>query len=193
MPAGLPSALLERRPEIRATEQILVATNANIGVAKAAYFPQITLTGEYGYQSTALANLFSGSRRIWSFVPQLTQPIYTAGRLTSQVELAEAQQRSALAQYEKAIQSAFSDVSDALIQYQKIREIRAYRESLVTSLQDRKRLAYMRFRGGVDTMLNALNSDQDLFAAELSLAEARRDELLSLVQVYKALGGGWQE
>jgi len=193
VPAGLPSALLERRPEIRATEQILVATNANIRVAKAAYFPQITLTGEYGYQSTALANLFSGSRRIWSFVPQLTQPIYTAGRLTSQVELAEAQQRSALAQYEKAIQSAFSDVSDALIQYQKIREIRAYRESLVTSLQDRKRLAYMRFRGGVDTMLNALNSDQDLFAAELSLAEARRDELLSLVQVYKALGGGWQE
>src|SRR5215467_12893660 len=140
VPAGLPSALLERRPEIRATEQILVATNANIGVAKAAYFPQITLTGEYGYQSTALANLFSGSRRIWSFVPQLTQPIYTAGRLTSQVELAEAQQRSALAQYERAIQAGFRDVSDALIQYQKIREIRAQRESLVTSLQDRKRL-----------------------------------------------------
>jgi len=193
VPAGLPSALLERRPEIRATEQILVATNANIGVAKAAYFPQITLTGEYGYQSTALANLFSGSRRIWSFVPQLTQPIYTAGRLTSQVELAEAQQRSALAQYERAIQAGFRDVSDALIQYQKIREIRAQRESLVTSLQDRKRLAYMRFRGGVDTMLNALNSDQDLFIAELSLAQARRDELLSLVQLYKALGGGWQE
>jgi multidrug efflux system outer membrane protein len=193
VPAGLPSALLEKRPDIQAAEQILVATNANIGVAKAAYFPQITLTGEYGYQSTALANLFSGSRRIWSFVPQLTQPIYTAGRLTSQVELAEAQQRSALAQYERAIQAAFRDISDALIQYQKIREIRAYRESLVTSLQDRKRLAYMRFRGGVDTMLNALNSDQDLFVAELSLAQARRDEMLSLVQVYKALGGGWQE
>ena len=92
------------------------------------------------------------------------------------MELAEAQQRSALAQYERAIQGAFRDVSDALIQYQKIREIRAYRESLVTSLQDRKRLAYMRFRGGVDTMLNALNSDQDLFVAELSLAQARRDE-----------------
>jgi multidrug efflux system outer membrane protein len=192
VPAGLPSALLERRPDIQAAEQILVATNANIGVAKAAYFPQITLTGEYGYQSTALANLFSGSRRIWSFVPQLTQPIYTAGRLTSQVELAEAQQRSALAQYERAIQAGFRDVSDALIQYQKIREIRAQRESLVTSLQDRKRLAYMRFRGGVDTMLNALNSDQDLFIAEVSLAQARRDELLSLVQLYKALGGGWQ-
>ena len=119
VPAGLPSSLLERRPDIQAAEQILIATNANIGVAKAAYFPQITLTGEYGYQSTALANLFSGSRRIWSFVPQLTQPIYTAGRLTSQVELAEAQQRSALAQYERAIQAGFRDISDALIQYQK--------------------------------------------------------------------------
>ena len=93
VPAGLPSSLLERRPDIQAAEQILVATNANIGVAKAAYFPQITLTGEFGYQSTALANLFSGSRRIWSFMPQLTQPIFTAGRITSGVELAEAQQR----------------------------------------------------------------------------------------------------
>jgi len=193
IPAGLTSALLERRPDIQAAEQILIANNANIGVAKAAYFPTITLTGEFGFQSTALSNLFSGSRRAWNFIPQITQPIFTAGRLGSQVEFAEAQQRSALAQYEGAIQGAFRDVSDALIQYQKIREIRAYRESLVTSLQDRKRLAYMRFRGGVDTMLNALNSDQDLFVAELNLTQARRDELLSLVQVYKALGGGWQE
>jgi len=193
IPAGLTSALLERRPDIQAAEQILIANNANIGVAKAAYFPTITLTGEFGFQSTALSNLFSGSRRAWNFIPQITQPIFTAGRLASQVEFAEAQQRSALAQYEGAIQGAFRDVSDALIQYQKIREIRAYRESLVTSLQDRKRLAYMRFRGGVDTMLNALNSDQDLFVAELNLTQARRDELLSLVQVYKALGGGWQE
>jgi multidrug efflux system outer membrane protein len=193
VPSGLTSKLLERRPDIQAAEQILIAANANIGVAKAAYFPTITLTGEFGFQSTALASLFSGSRRFWTFVPQITQPIFTAGRLGSQVELAEAQQRSALAQYEKAIQSAFRDVSDALIQYQKVREVRTQREFLVTSLRDRTRLAYMRFRGGVDTMLNALNSDQDLFTAELSLAQARRDELLSLVQVYKALGGGWQE
>ena len=193
VPAGLPSSLLERRPDIQAAEQILVATNANIGVAKAAYFPQITLTGEFGYQSTALSNLFSGSRRIWSFIPQLTQPIYTAGRITSGVELAEAQQRSALAQYEGAIQTGFRDVSDALVAYQKVREVRVQRELLVTALQDRKRLAYMRYEGGVDTMLNALNSDQDLFVAELSLAQARLDELLSLVQLYKALGGGWQE
>jgi multidrug efflux system outer membrane protein len=193
VPAGLPSSLLERRPDIQAAEQTLVAANANIGVAKAAYFPQITLTGEFGYQSTALANLFSGSRRIWSFVPQVTQTIFDAGRITSGVELAEAQQRSALAQYENAIQTGFRDVSDALVQYQKVREIRAQRELLVAVLQDRKRLAYMRYRGGVDTMLNALNSDQDLFVAELSLAQARLDELLSLVQLYRALGGGWQE
>jgi NodT family efflux transporter outer membrane factor (OMF) lipoprotein len=193
VPAGLPSMLLERRPDIQAAEQTLVAANANIGVAKAAYFPRITLTGEFGYQSTALSSLFSGSRRIWSFVPQLTQPIFTAGRITSGVELAEAQQRSALAQYEGAIQTGFRDVSNALVQYQKVREVRAQRELLVTALQDRKRLAYLRYRGGVDTMLNALNSDQDLFVAELSLSQSRLDELLSLVQLYKALGGGWQE
>jgi multidrug efflux system outer membrane protein len=192
VPAGLPSSLLERRPDIQAAEQTLVATNANIGVAKAAYFPQITLTGYYGYQSIALAGLFSGSRRIWNFLPQLTQPIFTAGLLSSQVELAEAQQRSALAQYEGAIQTGFSDVSDALVAYQKVREVRVQRELLVTALQDRKRLAYMRYNGGVDTMLNALNSDQDLFVAELSLAQARLNELLSLVQLYRALGGGWQ-
>jgi len=193
VPGGLPSSLLERRPDIQAAEQLLISANANIGVAKAAYFPQITLTGEFGYQSTALSNLFSGSRRLWTFVPQLTYPIFDAGRTRFGVERAEAEQRSALAQYEGAIQTGFRDVSDALVQYQKVREVRAQRELLVTSLQDRKRLAYMRYKGGVDTLLNALDADRDLFNAELSLAQARRDELLSLVQLYKALGGGWQE
>jgi multidrug efflux system outer membrane protein len=192
VPAGLPSSLLERRPDIQAAEQILIAANANIGVAKAAYFPQITLTGEFGYQSTALSQLFSGSRRLWTFVPQLTYPIFDAGRIRSGVELAEAEQRSALAQYEKAIQAAFRDVSDALVQYRKVREIRAQRELLVTALLDRKRLAYLRYRGGVDTLLNALDADRDLFDAELSLAQAKRDELLSVVLLYRALGGGWQ-
>ena len=192
MPAGLPSSLLERRPDIRAAEQTLIAANANIGVAKAAYFPEITLTGEVGFQSTSLSSLFSSATRIWSFVPQLTQPIFTAGRLSSGVELTEAAQWSVLAQYEKAIQTAFRDVSDALVQYRKVREIRAERELLVTALQDRKRLAYLRYRGGVDTLLNALDADRDLFDAELSLTQARLDELLSLVQLYRALGGGWQ-
>ncbi len=193
VPAGLTSALLERRPDIQAAEQILVANNANIGFAKAAYFPQITLTGQYGYQSTALAGLFAGSRRAWTYIPQLTQPICPAGVLGFQWELLGAQKGTALAKYEKAIKTGIRDVSNALIQYQKIREIRPQREALVTALRDRKRLAYMRFFGGVDTMLNALNSDQDLFVAELNLVQTRRDELLSLVQLYKALGGGWQE
>ncbi|HKY09116.1 MAG TPA: efflux transporter outer membrane subunit [Candidatus Binatia bacterium] len=193
VPPGLPSSLLERRPDIQAAEQILIAANANIGVAKAACFPRITLTGELGFQSTALSNLFSGSRRLWTFVPQLTYPIFDAGRIRSGVELAEAEQRSALAQYEKAIQTGFRDVSDALVQYQKVREIRGQRELLVASLQQRKRLAYMRYEGGVDTLLNALDADRDLFNAELSLAQIRLSELLSLVQLYKALGGGWQE
>jgi multidrug efflux system outer membrane protein len=193
VPAGLPAALLERRPDIQAAEHILAAANANIGVAKAAYFPRITLTGDFGFQSTALSDLFSGSRRIWTFVPQLTQPIFTAGRIPSQVEFAESQQRSALAQYEKSIQSGFRDVSDALVQYRRVREIRDQRELLVRALQDRKVLAYTRYRGGVDTMLNALNADQELFTAELALAQIRRDELVSVVQIYKALGGGWQE
>jgi outer membrane protein, multidrug efflux system len=192
VPAGLPSSLLERRPDIRVAEQTLITANANIGVAKAAYFPEITLTGEFGFQSTSLSSLFSSATRMWSFVPQLTQPIFTAGRISSGMELTEAAQRSALAQYEKAIQTAFRDVSDALVQYRKVREIRAERELLVTALQDRKRLAYLRYRGGVDTLLNALDADRDLFDAELSLTQARLDELLSLVQLYRALGGGWQ-
>ena len=133
--------------------------------------------------------IYSSSRRIWSFIPQITQPIFEGGRITSGVELAEAQQRSALAQYEGAVQAGFRDVSDALVQYQRIKEIRAQRELLVTALQDRKRLAYLRYRGGVDTMLNALNSDQDLFVAEVNLAQTRRDELLSLVQLYESSRG----
>jgi outer membrane protein, multidrug efflux system len=192
VPAGLPATLLERRPDIRAAEQNLVSANANIGVAKAAYFPQITLTGGYGYQSAALSSLFSSSTRTWLFVPQLMQPIYQGGRIVSGVELAEAQQRSALTQYEKAIRSGFREVSDALVQYRRVKEIGGQRELLVAALQDRKSLAYERYQGGVDTMLNALNADQELFAAELALAQIKRDELLSVVQIYKALGGGWQ-
>jgi outer membrane protein, multidrug efflux system len=191
VPAGLPSSLLERRPEIQAAEHNLIAANANIGVAKAAYFPQITLTGDAGYSSVSLSTLFNGPSGMFNFAAQVTQPIFTAGRTKSGVKLAEAQQRSALAQYERAIQSAFRDVSDALIAYQKVREVRVQRELLVKAVQDRKGLAYRRFQDGVDTMLNALTADQDLFTAELSLAQIRLDEVRSLVQLYRALGGGW--
>ena len=192
IPAGMPSSLLERRPDIRAAEQGLIAANANIGVAKAAYFPQLSLSGLLGGQSSQLASLFSGPHSTWSFVPQISQPIFTAGRLRSNVRLAEAQRTSALVQYERTIQTAFSEVSNALIAHQRTRESRLEQERLVTALQDRTRLAYVRYRGGVDTQLNALDADRDLFQAELSLAQIRLSELLSVVQLYKALGGGWQ-
>ena len=193
VPAGLPSSLLERRPDIRAAEQNLIAANANIGVAKAAYFPQISLTGFLGSESSSLSGLFTGPTRVWQFVPQVTQPIFTAGRIKSNVRLAEAQEEIALVQYERSIQTAFRDVSNALVEHRKVREIRAQQELLVTTLQDRSRLAYLRYRGGVDTLLNALDADRDLFSAELSLAQTRRDQLLAVVLLYRALGGGWQQ
>jgi multidrug efflux system outer membrane protein len=192
IPAGLPSALLERRPDIRSAEQNLIAANAEIGVAKAAYFPRISLTAALGGQSTQLTSLFAGPSSAYSFVPQVTQPIFTAGRLKSNVKLAAAQRSSALAQYEKTIQTAFGEVSDALIAHQRVRESRIHQQALTVALEDRKRLSYMRYRGGVDTQLNALDADRDLFQAELTLAQLKRNEILSVVQLYKALGGGWQ-
>ena len=193
VPAGLPSSLLERRPDIRAAEENLVAQHALVYAAKAAYFPRISLTGFLGFQSNQLSNLFTGPSGAWSFVPQVTQPIFTAGRLKSNVKFAKAQQELALVQYQQTIQTAFREVSDALVQYRKVKEIRAQQELLVTTLQDRSRLAYLRYQGGVDSLLNALDADRDLFNAELSLAQTTRNELLSLVQLYKALGGGWQQ
>jgi len=192
VPAGLPSELLERRPDIRSAEQNLVAQKALVSVAKAAYFPRISLTGFFGFQSNQLSSLFSGPSRAWSFVPQLAQPIFTGGRLKSGVNFAKAQQEFALVQYQQTIQTAFREVSDALIRYRKEKEIRTQQELLVSTLRDRSRLAYLRYQGGVDTLLNALDADRDLFDAELNLAQTRRNELLSLVQLYKALGGGWQ-
>ena len=192
VPAGLPSALLERRPDIRAAEQNLISANAQIGVAKAAYFPRISLTALLGGQSTQLSNLFSGPNSVYNFVPQISQPIFTAGRLKSNVKLAEAQRDSALVQYERAIQTAFGEVSNALIAHQRVRESRIHQQALAVALEDRKRLSYMRYRGGVDTQLNALDADRDLFQAQLTLAQLNRNEILSVVQLYKALGGGWQ-
>jgi multidrug efflux system outer membrane protein len=192
VPPGLPSSLLERRPDIQTAEQNLVAANAIIGVAKAAYFPQISLTGFFGFQSSELSGLFTGPTRAWQFIPQVTQPIFNSGRIRSNVRLAEAQQQIAVVQYERVIQTAFREVSDALVQYRQAREIRATQELLEMTLQDRSRLSYMRYRGGVDTLLSALDADRDLFDAELGLAQARRNELLALVQLYRALGGGWQ-
>jgi multidrug efflux system outer membrane protein len=190
-PAGLPSSLLDRRPDIRSAEANLEAQGALVRAAKAAYFPRISLTGNLGFQSNQLSNLFTSG--VWSFIPQITAPIFTAGRLKSNVRFAKAQQELALVQYQQTIQTAFREVSDALVQYRKVKEIRAQQELLVTTLQDRSRLAHLRYEGGIDSLLNALDADRELFNAELSLAQTKRNELLSLVQLYKALGGGWQQ
>jgi len=192
VPTGLPSALLERRPDIRAAEQNLIAANAEIGVARAAYFPRLSLSGFLGGQSSQLSSLFSGPHSTWSFVPEITQPIFTAGRIRSTVRFAKAQRDSALVQYERTIQTAFTEVSNALIAHQRVRESRVQQEALVAAIDDRKRLAYVRYSGGVDTQLNALDADRDLLRAELDLRQIKLNELLSVVQLYKALGGGWQ-
>lgn len=192
VPAGIPSQLLQRRPDIAAAEQNLIAANAEIGVARAAYFPQVSLSGFLGGESTQLLNLFTGPHTAWSLVPQVSQALFTAGRLKSGVRFTEAERERAIVQYEKTIQTAFAEVSNALIAYQRVRESREKQEALVAALGDRLRLAYIRYRGGVDTQLNALDADRDLFSAELALAQIRLDESLSVVQLYKALGGGWQ-
>lgn len=192
VPAGLPSSLLERRPDIRAAEQNLIAANAEIGVARGAYFPQVSLSGLLGGTSTQLTSLFSGPNSTWNLVPQLTQPIFTAGRIKSGVQSAQAERERALIDYEKTIQTAFTEVSDALIAHQRVRESREQQQALVDALGDRVRLAYLRYRGGVDTQLNALDADRDLFQSQLDLAQIHLEELLTVVQLYKALGGGWQ-
>jgi len=192
VPAGLPSALLERRPDIRAAEQDLIAANAEIGVARAAYFPTLSLSGMLGGASTQLSSLFSGPHSTWNLAPQVTQPIFTAGRIHSNVKFAEASRERAVIQYEKTIQTAFTEVADALSAHQRVRESREKQDQLVAALEDRLRLAYLRYRGGVDTQLNALDADRDLFTAQLDLAQIRLNEVLSVVQLYKALGGGWQ-
>jgi multidrug efflux system outer membrane protein len=193
LPAGLPSALLARRPDISAAEQNLAAANANIGVARAAYFPQISLTSFVGSQTNQISSLFTGPARVWQLVPQVSQPLFTGGRVRSNVELAKAQHKMALVEYDRVIQTAFREAADALVQHDKAREVREEQELLVETIKDRSRLAYMRYRGGVDPLLSALDADRDLFAAELGLAEARRNELVALVQVYRSLGGGWQQ
>lgn len=193
VPPGLPSSLLERRPDIRAAEESLAAQKALVSAARKAYFPRISLTGLLGFQSDQLSNLFTGPSRAWTFVPQVTQPLFTGGRLKSDVRLAKAQQQLALIQYEQTVQNAFREVSDALVQYRKFKEIRIQQDLLVETLRDRSRLAYLRYEGGVDTLLNALDAERELFNAELNLTQTKRNELLSLVQLYKALGGGWQQ
>jgi multidrug efflux system outer membrane protein len=195
VPPGLPSSLLERRPDIREAEQTMVAANAEIGVAKAQFFPQISLTGSGGGsfgRSSAFSGLMSSQLGIWSYGVSVSQPIFTGGALRGNLRIAESQHQQALIAYRQAIQHAFGDASDALIGYQKNHQVRVRQEESVADLQESVRLSNMRYRGGTTTYLEVLDGQRSLFSAELTLAGARGAEYQSLVQLYRVLGGGWQ-
>jgi multidrug efflux system outer membrane protein len=192
IPAGLPAALLERRPDIRASEESLVSANAQIGAAKALYFPRISITGLLGIESAELDRFIRSSALTWSIGANALQPIFNYGRVRSLNEATQASYLRLLAQYEQTIQTAFREVSDALIGYHKSREQRIQQELLVRALQDRVGLANQRFFGGLDTYLQVLDAERDLFDAELNLARLQRDERLNIVGLYRALGGGWE-
>ena len=192
IPAGLPSSLLERRPDIRQAEDLLIAANAQIGVAKAYYFPQISLTGFLQGQSRALSDLFTGPARFWSVAPAAVLPIFSAGQVRMGVRLSETQKREMLIAYQKAIHNALREVSDALVRYSRTREQRQQQDSLVRALTETSRLSNLRYHGGLDSYLQVLDADRNLFQGRLVLAQLRLQELLSFVQLYRALGGGWQ-
>ena len=196
VPAGLPSSLLARRPDISQAEQNLISANAQIGVAKAAFFPQISLTGNGGGtvgRSSVFSSVINSNIGTWGGAAQLAQPIFTAGRLRGNLRSAESQQRQSLIAYKQAIQLAFRDVSDALIAYQKYYEVRAAQETTVQDLSDSVSTSLKRYRGGITTYLEVLDNQRSLFSAQLTLAQDRGNEYQSLVQLYKALGGGWQQ
>ncbi len=192
VPAGIPSSLLERRPDIREAEENLVAANAQIGVAKAAYFPQISLTGNAGYESPALTSLFTGPAGAWTLAAGFTQPIFEGGRLKNNVRYAEAEHEQMLLSYQQTIQGAFRDVSNALVGYRKDREFRIQQQHLLDSAQDAAKLSNDRFNAGTTDYLEVLTNETNAFSAELGLAQAEGNELIALVQLYQALGGGWQ-
>jgi multidrug efflux system outer membrane protein len=195
LPAGLPSELLERRPDIREAEQNLVAANANIGVAKAMFFPQISLLGSggaaFGHSQFAGSNI-PAPLGVGTYAATASQPIFEGGALRNNLRYAKSQERQALIGYEQSIQHAFGDVSDSLIGYDKYHVVRERQEQSVKDLQESVNVSLMRYRGGTSNYLDVLDSQRSLFSAELTLAQARNNEYQSLVQLYKALGGGWK-
>ncbi len=191
VPPGLPSGLLERRPDIREAEETLVAANAEIGVAKADFFPSISLTGTGGFESYALNRLFSPASQMWNAAGSVTQPIFEAGVLRSGLKLAKAQEDQMLLAYKQAIINAFQQVSDALVAYRKDREFRAQQQLLTDAARDADRLSQVLYQHGGASYLQVLTSETSYFSAELNLAQAQLNERLALVQLYAALGGGW--
>ncbi|HEX4075835.1 MAG TPA: efflux transporter outer membrane subunit [Candidatus Acidoferrales bacterium] len=193
VPAGLPSELLERRPDIREAEENLIAANAEIGVARAAYFPSISLTGTAGFESYSLIKLFNASSGLWNTAATATQPIFEAGGLHAGMQLAEAQQQQMLLTYRQTIIGAFQQVSDSLVGYQKDRQYREQQALLTSSAEDADHLSNTLYQHGGASYLQVLTSETNYFDAELNLAQADLNERLSLVQLYNALGGGWQQ
>ncbi len=189
LPTGLPSDLLERRPDIRAAEKRLTAANARIGAAKAEFFPRISLTGSFGVESVALSDLFTGPARAWQAGPTISWPIFQGGRILSNLRLTQAREQQAVIQYGQAVQQAFREVNDALVFHRKTQSIRQEREQRVVAAQKTMTLATLRYQNGLAGYLDVLDAQRQLLAAELDLASTTRDQLTSVVQVYKALGG----
>jgi outer membrane protein, multidrug efflux system len=192
VPPGLPSTLLGRRPDIRQAEQQLVSANAQIGVAKALLFPQVVLTGTAGVGAIGVDGTFFGPQGLFAIGPSLTAPIFHAGQIRAEVESTKAQQQAALWRYLQSIQLAFREVSDALVEYRKQQEFRVQQETLTRTWRDALRLTNTRYEGGVISFLEVLDTERQLFEAELTLAQAQLAERLAVVRLYRALGGGWQ-
>ena len=191
VPAGLPSTLLEQRPDLRAAEQRIIQANARIGEARALYFPRIALTGDFGYASQSLSDLFTGPARVWQGAAGFTVPIFDAGRISSTVDLAKARQEEAILRYQQSVQQAFREVDDALIAYRKTRESRDAQVRLVDAAQRTFTAAEKRYLHGVSSYLEVLDAQRELFDAELALTQTQLGELVAVVQLYRALGGGW--
>jgi multidrug efflux system outer membrane protein len=191
VPAGLPSTILERRPDVRQAEEALVAANANVGVAKAAYFPQIPLTASFGAQSTALTSFLQGPATFWAIGGQIAQPLYQGGRITSQYRLAWAQRDDAELTYKQTVQQAFADVSNGLIGYRQARQYRIKLQEQTKTYEETSRLANLRFKGGATSFLEVLTTQQQYFTSELQTTQAWYTELQNYVELYQALGGGW--
>jgi multidrug efflux system outer membrane protein len=191
VPAGLPSQLVERRPDLRQAEQQLIAANAQIGVARAQYFPVISLTGLFGSASTAFSGLFKGANKAWSYGANTTMPIFTAGGIAGTVESAEAAQREALLRYQQAIQVAFREVSDSLIAHAKAREQLVHQDSQVVTLRNYLELARLRYENGYTSYIEVLDAERNLFNAEVAQTQTMSNVVVSLVNLYKAMGGGW--
>lgn len=192
VPVGLPSVLVERRPDLRQAEQTLVAANAQIGVAKAAYFPQITLTGSFGGVSTQLSEILKGNAILWSVGGALAGPIFTGGLLDAQYDVAVAQSEQARLQYEQAVLNAFQEVSNLLVTRQKLDESRAHQQRAVNALVDSVRYATERYVGGLASYFEVLEAQQQLYPAQNQLAQIDGGRFVVIVQLYKALGGGWR-